>query len=278
MTSDDELDGRPRPVVTSTASNGGSGSRVRWLSPDHDLDGVAMGAAPERSVVVCTTPAAGEDLLAGVLRRCGAGAPAEYLDLEGVAAPLARRWGVINLDAYLAALHHHRSASSGVFGVVLQWRQLRMLHQRVAGLTQMSAERMSRIVDTIAPEPVYVFLRAAEQDRQAVIWHAAEGHTEGDYDPGAIARRSALIQATERTWRQWFDVTDKAPLEVVLDRRDGLEPRLEQIMEALGLDIPPDGPGTVAPPPESSTERSLLQRYRSDVATGTRLALNRSGR
>jgi LPS sulfotransferase NodH len=253
-------------------------ARTDLLDAQYDLDGITAGTPPRRSIVVCTTPAAGGDLFAAALRRCGAGVPMEYFDLDAVAAPLARRWRVLNLDAYVDALHHHRATGDGLFAVVLHWHQLRALHQRVAGLTQMSAERMSWIVDTIAPAPDFVFVRAAELDRQAVGWHIAQAGADAEYDPRSIIEKVALIEATQRTWFQWFQAAGIQPLEVTLDPRNAVDPPLDHIVDVLRLTAPPPGADTMAAAPEAAAERVLLRRYRTDSASADVLTLTRSGR
>jgi LPS sulfotransferase NodH len=217
--------------------------RSDLLTAEHDLDGIVLGATPSRSIVVCATPGADGDPVANLLQGCGAGVPLEYFDLDAVAPPLVRRWRVINLDDYVTALHHHRSADSGVFGVVLTWRHLRRLHGRVAGTKPFTAERTLSIVRTIAPQPTFMLVRNAEPDRAAVALHAAE-HT--GYDPRAVAERLALVEATERAWLQWFDATAVHPVEVSVGPDWQMDPAPERLLDAVGLRPPPDGLGPVS--------------------------------
>jgi LPS sulfotransferase NodH len=230
------------------------------LTAEHDLDGIALGATPSRSIVLCTTPGTDCDPVASLLRRCGAGVPLEYFDLDAVAPQLVRRWRVINLDDYVSALHHHRSAGSGVFGVVLAWRHLRRLHVRVAGTKQLTAERTLSISRTIAPQPTFVLVRDAEPDRAAVALYAAE---RSGYDPRAIAERLALVEATERAWLQWFDAVAVHPVEVSVGPGWEIDPPPEQLVRAVGLTAPPKGIEPFDDYAPSPTVDDLVQRFRT---------------
>lgn len=196
------------------------------LTAEHDLDGIPAGTAPDRSIVVCAAPGSAGDHVAGLLLRCRAGVPLEYFDMEAVAAPLARRWRVINLDDYVTALHRHRSADSGVFGLVLRWRQVRGLHRQVAGVKQLTADRIQQIVTTIAPNPTFVLVRGAGRE--------PDGAGPAD-DAGAIAERVALREATNRAWLQWFAAIGIVPLQVTAIPGGTLEPPAEDLIAALRL-------------------------------------------
>lgn len=240
--------------------------RPDLLTAEHDLDGIPPGTTPARSIVVCTPPGAGSDPVADLLQRCGAGVPLEYFDIDAVAAPLARRWRVINLDDYVAALHHHRCADSGVFGLVLRWHHLRRLHRQVAGLKPMTAEQTLAITTTIAPNPTFVLVRSPEPE------HAAVARDTGERDDSrAIAERLALLEATEQAWFQWFDASDIRPLEISVGPRWELAAPVETFIDALGLTVPPGGPGPTATREPSAAEGGLLRRFGAD--RGGRAAL-----
>ena len=153
--------------------------RSDLLTAEHDLDGIALGTTPSRSIVVCATPGADCDPVANLLQGCGAGVPLEYFDLDAIAPPLVRRWRVINLDDYVTALHHHRSAGSGVFGVVLTWRQLRRLHGRVAGTKPFTAERTLTIVRTIAPVMARLIGTSPEEAARTPVFLAQDARAVG---------------------------------------------------------------------------------------------------
>jgi LPS sulfotransferase NodH len=226
---------RQVPVMHTRRSGGQEHLTPRHpdlLAAEHDLDGIPAGTVPGRSIVVCAEPGSASDHVADLLRRCGAGIPLEYFDMEAVAAALARRWRVINLDDYITALHRHRSADSGVFGLVLRWRHVRRLHRQVAGIKPLTAERIQQIVTTIAPNPTFVLVRGTGPEHGPV---AAAGPSD---EPGAIAERVGLREATSRTWLQWFAATGLHPVPVTVGPGGTLAPPEEALIDALGLQSP----------------------------------------
>ena len=202
------------------------------LTADHDLDGIPAGSVPGRSIVVCAEPGAANDRVADLLQRCGAGVPLEYFDVAAVAAPLARRWRVINLDDYITALHRHRSAETGVFSLVLRWRHVRTLHWQVTGIKQLTAERIQHIVTTIAPNPRFVLVRGTGPE------HGPVAATDRSDAPDAIAERVALREATNRTWLQWFAATGIHPLQVTIGPGGTFTPSQDALIDAMGLRAP----------------------------------------
>jgi hypothetical protein len=256
------------------------------LAAGYDVDGIRPGSSPARSIVVCSPPGVAGRHVADVLR-WWAGVPLEYFDLDAVAAPLARRWRVINLDDYIAALHHHRSSENGVFGLMLRWQQLRRLHRQVTGLKQITAERMLMIATTIAPNPTFLLLRTAELQDALVAHEASEGMTAADdspaiTEPRAVTERRALTDATEQTWLQWFAMSGVRPLQVEV-RPDGeLAVPTNDLIEALHLSAPTGrgvrasaarrragiAPGATAAGEPSAAEAGPLQSVSSDLDTG----------
>lgn len=236
------------------------------LAAEHDLDGVPPDAQPARSIVVCTASPAASHPVRELLQRCGAGIPFEYFH-PAAAGALSRRWRVIHIDDYVAALHHHRSAGTGVFSLVLRWQHLRRLHGRVAGVKPMTADRLMSIITTIAPQPTFLFARDTERDRAAVALYASE-HEGGDvaYDPRAIAQCCTLLEAAERAWLQWFEMGGVRPLEVSLRAQGDLEPAAGRIAEALRLTAQAPTPEPSASDPVPAIEQELLRRFRADGA------------
>jgi LPS sulfotransferase NodH len=235
---------------------------------EHDIDGLSPGVLPQRSLVICTTPAGGGDLAAERLRLAGAGVPAEYLDLDTVAPALIRRWGIVNLDDYIAALHHHRSTSAGIFAVVMHWHHVRRLHRQVAGLRQLTAERILDIVGKIAPEPTVVFAHRDDLDRQAVALYASQiAQRDVPYDGDAIAERRTTLEAAESAWIQWFDAAGIQPLDLTYGPRDEAERPLRRLLDQWGLpfdDAVEEGSVDYA---RSEVEAALLRRFHDDLAS-----------
>jgi hypothetical protein len=242
------------------------------LAADHDVDGIRPGTSPARSIVICSPPGVATRPVADLLR-WWAGVPLEYFDLDSVAAPLARRWRVINLDDYIAALHHHRSSENGVFGLMLRWQHLRKLHRQVTGLKQITAERMLMIATTIAPNPTFLLLRSTEPQDAPVAHEAFEGMTAaGDSlamtELRAVAERRALVDATEQTWLQWFAMSGVRPLQVEIRSDGGLAVPTKDLIEALHLSAPPGGSGATAAGEPSKAEAGALRSVSSDLDTG----------
>lgn len=232
-----------------------------YLTAAFDLDGIARGTAPRRSVVVCATPGIDVDTLTEALHRCGAGVPMAYFDGETTTATLARRWRVITVEEYVAALHHRRTTADGVFGLVLQWKHLRHLHQQVSGPTQMSAARTTALVGTVAPNAQFVVTSHGDEEIHAV--RAALAAAGAAASPREVAAQRTRIAAAERAWRQWLDTADTVPVALAVDG----SPTLDHV--ARELDLPtPDGDTTVTGPESSPAERDLLRRFRDDVASG----------
>lgn len=184
---------------------------------------------------MCSPPDATGTLVADLLQRCGAGVPLEYFDVDTVATPLSRRWRVINVDDYITALHHHRSADNGVFGLVLRWQQLRRLHRQVFGLKQLTADRMLTIATTIAPNPTFLLVRSTEPEHAAV---ASQDDSHAVAELRAIAERRALQEATEQAWLQWFAMSAVRPLQIAVGPDGEFTAPVERLMEALQLAAP----------------------------------------
>ena len=184
---------------------------------------------------MCSPPDATGTLVADLLQRCGAGVPLEYFDVDTVATPLSRRWRVINVDDYITALHHHRSADNGVFGLVLRWQQLRRLHRQVFGLKQLTADRMLTIATTIAPNPTFLLVRSTEPEHAAV---ASQDDSHAVAELRAIAERRALQEATEQAWLQWFAMSAVRPLQIAVGPDGEFTTPVERLMEALQLAAP----------------------------------------
>jgi LPS sulfotransferase NodH len=182
-------------------------------------DGDTAVAPPTiHSVVLCATPGAGEDVVARAFEACGLGTPQPWLDVRRVAPPLLAEWQLEDLDDYLAALHDRRT-TDGIFGMVLHWHDLRRLHRQAAGLRQPTAQRMLDIVETIAPQPVFVRVRRADRVAHVDALRALEQDDETARGRSASVptRLRARIDATEIVWTQWFDAIGVKPRELIYE-------------------------------------------------------------
>ena len=171
-----------------------------------------------RSVVLCATPGAGEDVVARAFEACGLGTPRPWLDVRRVAPALLARWELTELDEYLAALQGQRTTAGGIFGLVLHWHDLRRVHRQVAGLRQPTAQRMLDIVEILAPQPVFVRVRRADRSAHVDALQALEQDDAApDRSASELARLRARIDATEIVWTQWFDAIGVKPRAVVYE-------------------------------------------------------------
>jgi LPS sulfotransferase NodH len=238
------------------------------LAAGYDLDGIPPGATPRRSIVVCAAPGIRPDLVTAALRHCGAGVPMEYFDLDAVAAPLVRRWLVLNLDEYITALHHHRTTADGVFGVMLQWAHLRRLQRRVEGVTQLTAARTLPVIAELAPSADFVFVRDEAIDTQAVRLAMTRATAGTIPEPRDVAAQLTLIEATEHSWLRWFDDAGVSPVQLTVSDDPAFDPSLDHLATLLGLP-PPPAPPDFNQPALSPQGQSLLRRFRAERASGT---------
>lgn len=180
-------------------------------------------ASPARSIVLCAVPGAGETQVSELLRRCGAGDVHPYFDLDHVAPPLLAEWEIDRLDEYIAALHRHCSTAHGVFGLLLRWHDIRRLLARVVGPRQSTPRRVLDVIQVIAPEPTFVRLRRTERAQHVLALRAWQQRSTRSLEdqrpppPTDPERLTALIDATEAVWTQWFDAVGIAPVEVVYE-------------------------------------------------------------
>ena len=183
------------------------------------VDGDTADAPTIRSVVLCATPGAGEDIVARTFETCGLGTPQPWLDVGRVAPALLAEWELEDLDDYLAALHDRRTTDDGIFAMVLHWHDLRRLHRQVAGLRQPTAQRMLDIVEVVAPQPVFVRVRRADRAAHVDALQALEADDDSARDRSAsvLTRLRARIGATEIVWTQWFDAIGVKPRELVYE-------------------------------------------------------------
>lgn len=253
------MDAADRSTVTSSGPDP--------LAAGHDLDGIPPGATPRRSIVVCATPGIRTGPVTAALEQCGAGVPMEYFDIDAVAAPLVRRWLVLNVDEYIAALHHHRSTADGVFGVMLQWSHLRRLYHRVAGITQLTAARTLPVIAAIAPSAQFVFVRDEALDTSAARLAMARATPGTAPDPRDVAAQLTLIEATEHSWLRWFDDAGIEPVLLTLGDQPAFDPSLTRLAAMLDLQPPPADP-EFTEPALSAAGQHLLRRFRAQRAEG----------
>jgi LPS sulfotransferase NodH len=204
--------------------------------------------ASVRSLVLCATPGAGEDVVGQAFEACGAGTPRPWFDVRRVAPGLLARWELTDLDDYVAALHERRTTDTGIFGLVLHWHDLRRIQRQVAGLRQPTAQRMLDIVEVLAPQPVFVRLLRADSAAHVEALRALEqpDHAAPHLSGAERSRLRARIDATETVWTQWFDALGVKPAELVYEEAVADPARVRDL--AAGIT------GTTRAAPESAPD------------------------
>lgn len=189
------------------------------LTPPTAADDATDAPPAIRSVVLCATPGAGEDIVGQAFEACGGGTPRAWFDVRRVAPTLLEQWEITDLDDYIAALHERRTTDTGIFGLVLYWHDLRRIHRQVAGLRQPTAQRMLDVVEVLAPDPTFVRLRRADRAAHVDALRAREQPEDAVPDLSAAerSRLGARIDATETVWTQWFDALGVKPPELVYE-------------------------------------------------------------
>ena len=200
---------------------------------------------PRRSILICSHPRSGSTLLGEAIRLAGGlGCPLEYLH-RGFRPAIAGRWRAPDIDAYVAALHRHRTEPTGVFSIKLFWQDVEELaHERAPGrfpppsTTHPDAMReqdyrdlRAQMID-ILPEPTFVYLERQDRVRQAVsamvaaqtgLWRSiagvgrqqAVGTAEYDYD--RILGMIAFADYSHAHWRGFFAATGVEPHRVAYE-------------------------------------------------------------
>lgn len=232
-------------------------------------------SAPERRVVICSTPRSGSYLLCRQMINAGLGLPAEYFRARTVAR-LAERWGVPpgDLSAYIDALEAHRTTANGIFAAKIQWYQL----------TQhpVARERLVERADLV----VYLYRR--DVVAQAVSWQVslATGFWSFDATPGPRAKDVALdrvdqtlrlandLVAQNRAWEallaRFPRPVLRVPYETYVREQSGL---LRQMAADLALpsdawDLPPpERHDTRLPDDVEAAREHLLVQARAAFAT-----------
>lgn len=249
---------------------------VTFADAAYDLDGVPYGAAPSRSILVCSTPRSGSNWLGDVLRQCGGGVPMEYFEASAMAR-LGRRWGTQKMDAYLAALHHHRTTADGVFGAKIHWHQLLMLCDRVG--VEPRPGRILGLLRQLTPNPTFVHLSRDDHVRQAVSLRIAEAT--GDYaaigaDPSdappvaydfdAVHTRYRALQRQSQRWPQLLSAMGVAPVSITYEQLGDTD-AVAGLLDALDLDVPDDlsslRPATRRQ--SSDAKDAMVERFRDDL-------------
>jgi trehalose 2-sulfotransferase len=266
--------------------------------PDSPYDLTLAGAdfapwdgPPRRSILICSHPRSGSTLLGEAIRSAGGlGCPLEYLH-RGFRPALAARWQAADLDAYVAALHRHRTEPSGVCSVKLFWQDVEdVAYERAPDRfappgTRPAAEMHAReyrdlwaLVADLLPDPELVYLERRDRVRQAVsamvavqtgLWRSipdvgrqqAVGEAAYDYDE--ILRQIALADYSNEHWSAFFAANGVEPYRITYEELvDAFAPVVSGLFARLG--------SASAPPPRrmrqqaNQTTEAMVRRFLRD--------------
>lgn len=256
-----------------------------------EADYPARDGPPARSIVVCTQQRSGSTLLGEAMYFAGGmGCPLEYFH-PGFRPAFAERWN--DARNYVAALHRHRTASSGVFAIKLFWRDLLDLaHERAPGRHE--ALRMAApatvpreayhdlfaLVADVVPNASWIFLTRRDAVRQAVSnfvawkterWRLPDGEERKiaaapDYDADLIRRLLSRILRSNAHWRRFFEANCIAACELAYEElEEDYAGTLRRVFAAIGL---PDA--AIAPPrlrkQSDAVNDALLARFVAEFA------------
>jgi LPS sulfotransferase NodH len=229
---------------------------------DQDFD---AGVETTLSYVVCSTPRSGSYLLCELLWRTGAaGAPEEFFHPDFMPR-LMRRWGVTDLDSYLAALLAHKTSPNGVFGAKVHWGQ----YSPVLG---------ERDITALFPNSRFIHITRTDRLRQAVSWVRAmqtlrwksseRDRREISYDPDDIRAKLRRIEGDESRWQALFERHGIVPYEVVYEQLAARPAEtLRQVLDWAGIETPagavPAAPGLRRQADEISDE--WVRRFRAEA-------------
>lgn len=251
---------------------------------------------PRRSIVICSHPRSGSTLLGEAIHFAGGlGCPLEYLH-RGFRPSIAERWSAPDLDAYVAALHRHRTGPNGVFSIKLFWQDVEAVaHERAPDRFPVPATRhpeetsaqdyrdVRALLDDILPNAAFVHLERQDRVRQAVSaivatetgqWRAVPGMGrqtpagEAAYDYDRILGMIGFADYSHAHWRAFFAATGVEPCHLTYEDLAGdFDGVVRRLFAALGSDA--------APPPRRMRRQSnqateaMVRRFLRDHAART---------
>jgi LPS sulfotransferase NodH len=179
-------------------------------------------AGVDRSYVVCSTPRTGSTMLAGLLARTGSVGLATEI-FNPVVAPRGRR---VRVGDYLVACTG-KARRTGVFGLKLHWTHHELFTRMLRQLRDSDGLPDGRLVESVLPEPRYIWLSRQDEIGQAVSWHRAKTTGvwhDGDrpqagaiFDFEAIDERLRLVREHNARWRRWFGDNGIEPFQVTYE-------------------------------------------------------------
>ncbi len=242
-----------------------------------------MTPGPDKSVLVCTLPRSGSNLLVGALRSTGVcGVPGEYFT-HAMLQRFAAGWQVDPHDksAYWQAMLQHGTTANGVFGIKLFPAHLHRV-QAYANAHHHTTWSVWQTLQQAFPAPQWVSLTRDNKIKQAIslvraeqegVWTAAarERKTnarEAAYDYQHITTRLMNVLYMEQMWEQFFCEYGLQPLRLTYEAlTNDYEASVRAVLRHTGI-----GEAETVPiaPPKTQREADDLNadwyaRYLSDA-------------
>lgn len=234
-------------------------------------DDPAWDGRPQHTILLCAEQRSGSTLLGEALYFAGGlGCPLEYFHV-GFRPDFVARWGTDTADAYLNAVHRHRTSPNGIFSAKLFWRDLLdLLAERDAPLRDQLAasapeptapDLYRRAAETLGPlldGATFIHLKRLDRVRGAVsgdlaeqtgLWRAIPGV--GEHEPRAdpvfdfdrIAKRIANTAWAHAHWVNLFAAIGATPITLSYESltRD-YAGTVGTVLRTLGSDAAPPAP------------------------------------
>ncbi|BCA57658.1 Stf0 family sulfotransferase [Sphingomonas sp. HMP6] len=231
----------------------------------------AWDGRPKRTILLCSEQRSGSTLLGEALYFAGGlGCPLEYFHI-GFRPDFVARWATDSADAYLNAVHRHRTGPNGTFSAKLFWRDvLDLLAERDLPLRDHLARSQpndtppdlyQRAAATLGPlfdGATFLHLKRLDRVRGAVsgdlaeqtgLWRAIPGvgeHeplTDPEFDFDRIAARIANTAWAHAHWANLFAAIGATPISLSYEslKRD-YAGSVGSVLRALGSDVAPTAP------------------------------------
>ena len=192
---------------------------------------------PSRFYLIASLPRSGSSLLCDILCQTGcAGWPNEYLAATAHSRFQAR-WGELSFPEYLRKVMEARTSPNGVFGIKVQFDQLKHLTNR------------DLIAEDLFPGITYIRVRRGDMIRQAISLARAgqtkqwsshrQSRGQPVYNAGAIYHAWRRLVKWEAGWDAYFAERGLEPLTIYYEQLDtDPETATRRVLQHLGLDTP----------------------------------------
>jgi LPS sulfotransferase NodH len=134
---------------------------------------------PTRSLVLCSTPRCGSEMLYSGLAATGVlGTPLEWLN-PATRRNMSKRWSFgDDLASYIGALHAHRTTADGLFSTKVHWEHLVGIRAEAGGSADRMVFETSRdLLEWLFPDALYVRIIRLDVDAQAIsLWRASQSN------------------------------------------------------------------------------------------------------